>query len=171
MKRQVGRAIALGGAALVTSAGVAAATGTHFSGPAKKPAAMRLCLNLKKGTLRQLAAKRLSCNKGERLVVLAGSRTPRPRRGCRGRRVRPDRQGPREPRARMETTDRTAQTVRPAPRGRRVRQGLREPRAQTVHRVQPARRAPRARRGPRAFRASSASRRSRPAPMTAPRRV
>jgi len=84
MKRQVGRAIALGGAALVTSAGVAAATGTHFSGPAKKPAAMRLCLNLKKGTLRQLAAKRLSCNKGERLVVLAGQSDTKTTAGLQG---------------------------------------------------------------------------------------
>ena len=90
MTGKIGKFVALCIAALVTSAGVAAATGVHLgAAPKKKTAATtRLCLNLKKGTLRQLALKSKSCRKGERIVVLSnGPSTTKSAAGLQARRA------------------------------------------------------------------------------------
>src|SRR5258708_16566423 len=71
MKYGLGKLFVLCVAALATSAGVAAATGVHLGGSAGKSATQRLCLNLKKGTLRTLPAKSKSCRRGERIILVS----------------------------------------------------------------------------------------------------
>src|SRR5437879_5224148 len=75
MRIRLGKCIVLCIAALATSAGVAAATGVQLGGSAGKSASLRLCLNVKKGTLRPLPAKSKSCRKGERFITLSSQST------------------------------------------------------------------------------------------------
>src|SRR6266404_5550295 len=75
MRNRLGKCIVLCIAALATSAGVAAATGVHLGSSASKSASLRLCLNVKKGTLRPLPAKSKSCRKGERFITLSSQST------------------------------------------------------------------------------------------------
>src|SRR5207248_6139268 len=72
---KLGKFVVICAAALVTSAGVATATGTLVGAkkPTNKSAATRLCLNMKKGTLRQLASTRRTCRRGEHLIVIGST--------------------------------------------------------------------------------------------------
>ena len=57
MTGRIGKLVAVCLAALVTSVGVAAATGVNIGvAPKKNNAAVRLCLNTKSGTLRQVTS-------------------------------------------------------------------------------------------------------------------
>src|SRR3954452_3362789 len=71
--------VAIGALATFACAGVASASSS--AAHAQQPSTMKLCLNLKAGTLRRLPALRPSCKAGERLIVLntpAGKSTPGP---------------------------------------------------------------------------------------------
>jgi hypothetical protein len=85
MTGRIGKLVAVCLAALVTSVGVAAATGVDISvTPKKNNAAVRLCLNLKSGTLRQLTAKTKGCRTGERMIVITKGAAQKSAAGLQG---------------------------------------------------------------------------------------